>query len=88
MAALERQRDVFGDGEVGEQRGLLVDGRDPQGPRDCRRHVGHGLTRYEERPRVRRDRARDHFNQRALAGAVLADESMHFAGMEIERHAL
>ena len=52
VAALERQRDVLGDGEVGEERGLLVDGRDPQGPRDRGRHVGHGLTRHDERPRV------------------------------------
>ena len=88
VAALERQCDVLGDGEVGKERGLLVDGRDPQGSRDGGRHAGHGLTRHHERPRVRRDRAGDHFDQGALAGAVLADERVHLSGMEIERHPL
>ena len=35
-AGLERERDVLGDGEVREKRGLLVDGGDAEGARDVR----------------------------------------------------
>ena len=38
-AALERQRDVLGDGQVGEQRRLLVDRGDAERARRRRRHV-------------------------------------------------
>ena len=48
-AALERQRDVLGDGQVREERRLLVDGRDAEGARRVRIDVRHGLARDGQR---------------------------------------
>src|SRR5262249_29573028 len=85
-AAIDGKRDVLRDTEVREERGLLIDRRDAEPARDVRIHSGARPLEDLDRPGVRRDGAGDDLDRRRLAGAVLADEGVHLAGPEIERH--
>ncbi len=78
------QEDVLGDRQVGRQGGLLVDHRDAMRGGDPR-VVGRDRRAVDEdRAAVGRDLARQHPHQRRLAGAVLAEERVDLAGLEIE----
>ena len=79
-AALERQRDVLGDGEVREERRLLIDRGDAErcarSPDPC---GGTWAPPTRSVPGVRLFGAGDDLDERGLPGAVLADERVHFA---------
>ena len=83
--ALERLRadeDVLGDGQVGEERRLLEDDRDPGGLR-LLGVVEDRLLAVEDEPAgVGPVDAGEDLDERRLAGAVLADEAVHLAGEE------
>ena len=84
-ARLERERDVLGDGQMRKQRRLLIDGGDAKRARrpgsSWPRPAGH-----RQGARVGRNGAGHDFDQRRLPRAVLADERVNLAGVEIERH--
>ena len=79
-------RKIFGDRQVREERRLLINRRDAE--RAHRDRVGAiDPARVDlNRPRVRRVRAREDAHERALSGAVLADERMDLASLQVERH--
>ena len=83
---LEPQRQVLRDREMRKQGGLLVDGGDPPIARGERSVGCERRTLNGQRPRVGLDGARENPDQRGLAGAVLADDGVHLAGPEVERH--
>ena len=77
--------DVLRDRQVREQARLLVDDRDAQrprvrGPADLRR-----LAVEADRSRVGLMDAGQDLDQRALAGAVLADQAVDLAGQQLQR---
>ena len=74
------------DREVGEERRLLVDDRDPGvarvgGPAERRPRA----PSIEQPAAVGRVDAAEDLDERRLAGAVLADERVGLAGVEIDR---
>ena len=91
MGRLEPHQDVLGHRQVRAERQLLVDQGDAGVARGQRRHRGVGRAVDLHRAAVGRQGAGDHVEQRALAGAVLADQRVHLAGREVhvdavERH--
>ena len=84
--ALERLRadeDVLGDAEVGKERRLLEDDRDP-GRLRLLGVVEDRLLAVEQEPAgVGPVDAGEDLDERRLAGAVLADEPVHLAGEEL-----
>ncbi len=87
-ARLEPDGDVLGHGQVGKECGLLVNCRDSEGTRTDRIDFGDGRTLDLDRSQVGTMGAGDHLDQGRLARAVLADQRVHFAGLEVERHPL
>ena len=83
----EGERDVLGHGQIGEERGLLVDGRDAERARERGRHLGHPPAVHVQRARVGDDGAGHDLDERALAGPVLSHQGVHFASTQVERHA-
>jgi len=78
------EEDVLGHGELGEEQQLLIDGRDAAFGRLAR---GDGLqlgVADADRAAVGRVDAGDDLDQRRLAGAVLAEQRMHLAGVHVE----
>ncbi len=86
-AALERQRDVLGDGQVREERGLLVDRRDAKGARRVRVDMRDGPARDGQRAGIGALRAGHDLDERRFAGAVLPDERVDLPGAQVEGHA-
>jgi hypothetical protein len=84
-AALQPHGEVLGHGEIRKQRRLLVNRRDAEAAHQQRIGVRDYPAADRQRPTVGRVRARDDPHQRALAGAVLADQRMHLARAQIER---
>ena len=81
---LQAEGQVLGDGQLGEQRGLLVDRGHAQAPRQqgiraVERQAGDG-----DGTGVRTMGPRHDLDQRALAGAVLAHERVHLARAHVE----
>ena len=87
---LAADEDVLGDREVGEQRRLLVDDRDAGGAgvRGAGEHELRGRRPSISAPRVGLMDAAEDLDERRLAGAVLADERVDLAAVQLERHAL
>jgi len=81
---LEREGDVFGDGEVREERGLLIDGGDAESARDGRGVVRDGLAEDGERAGIGGDGAGHDLDEGGFAGPVFADERVDFARAEFE----
>ena len=77
--------DVLGDGHVGQERGMLMDHRDPEALRQRRREAVDGRAVEDDRAGVRRRRAGGDVHQRRLAGAVLAEQGVHLAREDVER---
>ena len=79
------QPQVLLDGQVGHERRILEDGRET----DVRRLRGRGdadsAAVHEDRARIRPDHARQHLDERALAGAVRAEQRMDLARLDDER---
>ena len=84
----EAQRDVLSDGEVGEQRGLLVNAGDAQFARGGGREVADWLPRYFNRSAVGLMRAGDDLDEGGFSRAVLAEQGVNLARAQVERHAL
>ena len=63
---------------------MLMDHRDAARHRVRRPVSDELLAAKRDRTRVRRDQAEQHLHQRALAGAVLAQEAEDLAGLEIK----
>ena len=76
---------VLRDGEVGHERGILEDGREPDPCRLRGRGDAHGRPVDEDLAGVRADHARQHLDEGALAGAVRAEERMHLPRLDHER---
>ena len=83
----EAEREIFGDGEVGEQGRLLVNTGDAERARGRRREVGDALAGEGEGAAVGLMRAGDDLNERAFARAVLAEQGVDLARLKIEIHA-
>ena len=82
---LAADEDVLDDREVGEERRLLVDHRDP-GVASVGRAAQRDLDPVDEQlPAVRRVHAGEDLHERRLAGPVLADEGMSLARVEVDR---
>ncbi len=81
---LAADEQVLRDGELTEEVRLLVDGRDPgvQGGRRAAR--GELAPVDDDRALVGGLRAGDDLDQRRLAGAVLTDDRVHLAGLQLE----
>jgi hypothetical protein len=80
--------DVLGDRQVGEQPRLLLDDGDAASPRVGRPADRHGLTVDDDRAAIGFVDAGQDLDERALAGPVLADEGVRFAGEQVERDIL
>ncbi len=78
-------RDVFGDVQMGEELGILIDGDHAGATRLDRRPEAHRLSREQELAGVRFENPRDDLDQRRLAGAVLADKRVDAPGRDVER---
>ena len=87
-AGLERHRDVLGDGEVGKERRLLVDGRDAERAREAGIHLGDDAAVDDELAAIGGLGAGDDLDEGRLAGAVFTDEGVHLARTEVEGDAL
>ena len=85
---LAADEDVLDDGEVGEERRLLVDHGDPGVAGICG-PVHRDLDPVDEQPpAVRRVHGGEDLHERRLAGTVLADEGVRLAGVEVDRDVL
>ncbi len=81
----QADRDVLGDGQVGKQRRLLVDRRDPEGFGQDRVV---GLDQFPgdfKRPLVWLVGAGDDLDERRLPRAILADQGVDLARVQVER---
>jgi hypothetical protein len=87
-AGLAAHEDVLGDGQVREERRLLVDHRDAGVPRVGGTVEDHGLAVDHHPAAVRAVHPREHFDQGRFPGAVLPCECVCLAGEELQGHAL
>ncbi len=84
LERLHADEDVLGDGQVGEERRLLEDDRDP-GRLRLLGVVEDRLLAVEQQPAgVGPVDAGEDLDERRLAGAVLADEAVHLTGEELD----
>ncbi len=81
---LVAEDDVLGHGEDGDQHEVLVDHPDAAGDRVGRARDADHLAVDEHFPLVGLDQPVEDVHERALAGAVLAEEGMDLAGPDIE----
>ena len=78
-AGFERHRDVLCDGQVGEERRLLVDGGDAERAGAAGIHRRHDVAVDDELAAIRRLGAGDDLDEGGFPRAVLTDEGVHFA---------
>src|SRR5205823_3660448 len=83
-AELAAEEEIGRDVERGCDGKILVHGLDPGPARVERRLEVHLLAVEAELALVRLQRAREHLDQRRLAGAVVADHGQHLARVEVE----
>jgi hypothetical protein len=79
------EKDVFRDGELVEEHRLLMNRRDPGAGRRKGGRKGGLRVAEPDGARIRLIDAGQYLDERRLAGAVLADERRHRAGIESER---
>jgi len=84
IGRLPAEEDILGDGQRRHDRQFLVDHADAARLRLGRSVEPYGLTAKDEDAIVRRVHAGKDLHQRALASAVLPDETVNLAGQEIE----
>ena len=82
------EHDVGLDGQIGREGELLIDHGNAARPRIARASRRVGLARQGHRARIGPVRPGEDFHQRALAGAVLADQGADFARFNAERDAV
>ena len=80
------QEDILGYRHRRHQVELLVDNLDAQAARQVRRHLGILLPVDADHPAVRLDCAGNRLDQGGLAGAVFAQQRMHFPGDKVQRN--
>ena len=78
------EEDVLGDGELGEEQELLVDGGDAAAGGLARGDGGELLVAEADAAAVGGVGAGDDLDERRLAGAVFAEERVDLAGAEVE----
>ena len=83
-AGVERQRDIFRHRQCLEQREVLEDHSDAERPGLAWRAYGHRLAVPEDLPFGRIEDAEQHLNEGGLAGTVLPEKGMDFAGTDIQ----
>jgi hypothetical protein len=83
-AGFINESDIFGDGEVGEDGGLLVNRRDAELSRAMRPVVDESGAIERDGACVRLHGAGEDANERTLPGPVFADDGVHFAGPQVE----
>ena len=88
LERLAADEDVLGHVAIGEQVELLIDDPDAGGLRLVGMVERDVLAVELDRALVRRVHARQGLHQRRLAGAVLADDRVHLAGLQVEVHAV
>ena len=81
-----REHQVLGDRHVFDQREMLVHHADAERLGVPRARDGTCASPTTTRPRSGAIEAHDALDERALAGAVLAEQRVHAAGAELERH--
>ena len=81
---VQRQGNVFGDGQRLEQRKMLEDHSDAGLPRLARAADGDGRPAPGDRPGGRLEHAEKHLHQGRLAGPVLAEKRVDFARPDVE----
>ena len=86
--ALVSKIDVFADRQVGEQGLLLEHHPDPFSVGVRRAFNARFLTRDEDLPRVGLIDAAQNLHEGRFAGAVLADETNHLSGLDLDRDVL
>jgi len=84
LGDLVAEEEIGGDVEAGDEVKLLEDGGDAGRLGLARIGVAHVHSRDADGAVVRLDHAGKDVHQRGLAGAVLAQERVHLAGLEIE----
>ncbi len=82
---LPPHEDVAGHREVGRQQDFLVDQHDPASLGVDRPGETDRFARDRDGAAGRREMAGQQLHQSRLAGAVLSDDGMHFAGHQVER---
>src|ERR687892_557398 len=87
-AHLVAEVDVLGHGQAVDQVQLLVDGGDPAAHGGDRVGQAYFLTQPGDRSFVRLVSAGQYLDQRRLSGAVLAEETMHLGGQDLEVDAI
>jgi hypothetical protein len=87
-AGLAADEHVLGYGEVGQKVELLVDGRNAQRLGLVRRRERARSAAHLDAPGIRRLGSSEDLEQSRLAGAVLPEQAMDFAGKQLERDVL
>lgn len=80
------EEEVLGDGQVGDDHGLLVDAGDLRLPGRGVPEGGRGLPAERDRPGVRLVESGQDADQRRLARTVAADEGVRLTGLHGELH--
>ena len=82
------EKDIFGDRQFGKQQQFLMNGGDARSMGLARRCKSDRRAVDADLAFVGLVQARHDLDQRRLAGAVLAEQRMHFAGADIEAYVL
>lgn len=87
-ALLAAEEDVLRRGQLGDEGQLLVDDADPAPARSERVADRQGLALEAHLPPVRHDGAAQRLDERGLPGAVLTDQRVDLAALQLEVHAV
>ncbi len=82
------QKDILGNRQIGRQSQFLMDQRNASARRIPRTGELHCPAVEPDRAGGRCRLAAEHAHQRGFARAIFSDQRMHFAGLQIEVHAL
>ena len=86
--SVQPHADVLRHAQIRKKSGLLVDACDTEPVRDSRSEMRNALPGDIDRAAIRLVCAGDDLDERRFARAILAEQRMHFARPQIERHAL
>src|ERR1041384_8188750 len=82
---ISAEADILGNGEMRSKAQLLLNDGDAIAMRLARLQGRNRLAVDEDLPAVGRQRPRQQVDQRALAGAILAEQSVNPAGRKLDR---
>ncbi|MDT4879369.1 hypothetical protein FQZ97_1150380 [compost metagenome] len=83
-AGAQRQGDVLGDRQRLEQRKVLENHADAKAAGSARARDPHGLALPQDLSAGRRQHAEEHLDEGGFTGAVLAQQGVDFARLDIE----